>query len=82
MSGHSFLIEVGADTVAARAGNPHRGQRFPTAIEEDKDTKQVSYDYCFMQRSTRNGVSKDFSFEGSCHPHGVCSHGATERNSS
>ena len=39
----------------------HRGRRFPTAIEEDKDTKQVSCDYCFMR------VSKDFGFEGSCH---------------
>ena len=36
--------------VAARASNPaHRGRRFLTAIEEDKDTKQVSYDYCFMR---------------------------------
>ena len=37
-------------SVAARGGNPaHRGRRFPTAIEEDKDTKQVSCDYCFMR---------------------------------
>ena len=36
--------------VAARACNPaHRGRRFPTAIEEDKDTKQVSCDCCFMR---------------------------------
>ena len=36
--------------VAARASNPaHRGRRFPTAIEEDKDTKQVSNDNCFMR---------------------------------
>ena len=36
--------------VAARASNPaHRGRRFPTAIEEDKDTEQVSSDYCFMR---------------------------------
>ena len=36
--------------VAARASNPaHRGRKFPTATEEDKDTKQVSYDYCFMR---------------------------------
>ena len=38
---------------AARASNPaHRGRRFPTTIEEDKDTKQVSYDYCFMRDQT------------------------------
>ena len=65
MSGHTFLIEVGADTVAARASNPaHRGRRFPTAIEEDKDTKQVSHDYCFMRdqpgmESATTLVSKD-----------------------
>ena len=36
--------------VAARASNPtHRGRRFPTAVEEDKDTKQGSYDCCFMR---------------------------------
>ena len=36
--------------VAARASNPaHRGRRFATAVEEDKDMKQVSYDYCFMR---------------------------------
>ena len=36
--------------VAARASNlAHRGRRFPTAIEEDKDTKLVSYDNCFMR---------------------------------
>ena len=41
----------------------HRGRRFPTAIEEDKDTKQVSCDYCFMRdqpgmESAKNLVSK------------------------
>ena len=51
--------------VAARAGNPaHGGRRFPTAIEEDKDTKQVSCDYCFMRdqpgmESAKILVSKD-----------------------
>ena len=36
--------------VAARASNPaHRGRRFATAVKEDKDMKQVSYDYCFMR---------------------------------
>ena len=51
--------------VAARASNPaHRGRRFPTAIEEDKDTKQVSYDYCFMRdqpgmESAKILISKD-----------------------
>ena len=36
--------------VAARASNPaHRGRRFATAVGEDKDMKQVSYDYCFMR---------------------------------
>ena len=51
--------------VAARGGNPaYRGRRFPTAIEEDKDTKQVSYDYCFMRdqpgmESAKILVSKD-----------------------
>ena len=36
--------------VAARASNPaQRGRTFPTAIEEDKDTHQVSSDHCFMR---------------------------------
>ena len=36
--------------VAARASNPaHRGRRFATAVEEDKDMEQVSYDCCFMR---------------------------------
>ena len=51
--------------VAARASNhAHRGRKFPTAIEEDKDTMQVSYDYCFMRdqpgmESAKILVSKD-----------------------
>ena len=65
MSGNIFLIEVGADTVAARASNPaHRGRTFPRASEEDKDSKQVSYDHCFMRdqpgmESAKILVSKD-----------------------
>ena len=36
--------------IAARASNPaHRGRRFATAVEEDTDMKQESYDYCFMR---------------------------------
>ena len=36
--------------VATRASNPsHRGRRLATAVEEDKDMKQVSYDCCFMR---------------------------------
>ena len=37
--------------VAARASNPaHGGRKFTTAVEDDKDMKQVNYfDYCFMQ---------------------------------
>ena len=51
--------------VAARASNPaHRGRRFATAVEEDKDMKLVSYDYCFMRdqpgsQSAKILVSKD-----------------------
>ena len=51
--------------VAARVGNPaHRGRRFATAIEEDKDQKQVSCDHCFMRdqpgmESAKIIVSKD-----------------------
>ena len=51
--------------VAARASNPaHRGRRFATAVEEDKDMKQVSYDCCFMRdqpgsESAKILVSKD-----------------------
>ena len=51
--------------VSARASNlAHRGRKFPTAIEEDKDMKQVSYDYCFMRdqpgmESAKILVSKD-----------------------
>ena len=30
--------------------NPaHRGRKFAKAVEDDKDMKQVSYDYCFMR---------------------------------
>ena len=36
--------------VAAQASNPaHRGRKFATAVEDDKDMKQVSYDCCFMR---------------------------------
>ena len=36
--------------VAARASNPaHRGRKFAKAVEDDKDMKQVSYNYCFMR---------------------------------
>ena len=36
--------------VAARASNPaHRGRKFAKAVEDDKDMKQVSYDYCFLR---------------------------------
>ena len=36
--------------VTARASNPaHRGRKFTKAVEDDKDMKQVSYDYCFMR---------------------------------
>ena len=65
MNVHTFLIEVGADTVAARASNPaHRGRKFAKAVEDDKDMKQVSYDYCFMRdqpglESAKILVSKD-----------------------
>ena len=51
--------------VSARASNPaHRGRKFPIAVEEDMDTKQVSYDYCFMRdkpgmESAKILVSKD-----------------------
>ena len=46
MSGHTFLIEVGADTLSL-----HGRTILLTEVEnlEDKDTKQVSYDYCFMR---------------------------------
>ena len=36
--------------VAARASNPaHRGRKFARAVEDDKDMKRASYDYCFMR---------------------------------
>ena len=36
--------------VAARASNPaHRGRKFAKAVEDDKDMKQVSCDYCVMR---------------------------------
>ena len=45
MNVHTFLTEVGADTVAARASSlAHRGRKFAKAIEDDKGMKQVSYD--------------------------------------
>ena len=50
MNEHTFLIEIGANTVAARASNPaHRGRKFARAVKDDKDMKQVSYDCCFMR---------------------------------
>ena len=51
--------------VGARASNPaHRGRKFPKAVEDDKDMKQVNYDYCFMRdqpgmESAKIRVSKD-----------------------
>ena len=51
--------------VTARASNPaHRGRRFATAVEDDKDMKQLSYDDCFMRdqpgsESAKILVSKD-----------------------
>ena len=45
--------------VAARASNPaHRGRRFAIAVEEDKDMKQVSYDYCFMREQPGSEPAK------------------------
>ena len=45
--------------VAARASNPaHRGRRFATAVEEDKDMKQVSYIYCFVRDQPRSESAK------------------------
>ena len=52
MNVHTFLLEVGADIVSlhGRASNPaHRGRKFTKAVEDDKDMKQVSYDYSFMR---------------------------------
>ena len=35
--------------VIALASNPaHRGRKFATAVEDDEDMKQVSYDYLFL----------------------------------
>ena len=51
--------------VAGRAGySAHRGRRFAVAVEEDKEMKQVSYDYCFRRdqpgsESAKILVSKD-----------------------
>ena len=51
--------------VAARASNlAHRGRKFATAVEDDKDMKQVCYDDCFMRdqpgmESAKILVSKD-----------------------
>ena len=51
--------------VAARASNPaHQGRKFTRVVEEDKDMKQVSYDYCFTRdqagmESAKIMVSKD-----------------------
>ena len=65
MNEHTFLIEVGANTAAARASNPaHRGRKFTTAVDNDKDLKQVSHDHCFMRdqpemESAKTLVSKD-----------------------
>ena len=37
--------------VAARTSHPvaHRGRKSAKAVEDDKDMKQVSCDYCFMR---------------------------------
>ena len=51
--------------VAARASNPaHRCRKFAKAVEDDKDMKQVSYNFCFLRdqpgmESAKILVSKD-----------------------
>ena len=68
--------------VAARASSAaHRGRNFTKAVEDDKDMKQVCYDYCFTARSAGNGISKGPGVERSSYSHGVCSCGATGRSS-
>ena len=51
MNGHTFPVEAGADVASLHEQVTllNRSRRFPTAVEEDKDMKQVSYDYCFMR---------------------------------
>ena len=68
--------------VAARESNPvHRGRRFATAVEEDKDMKQVSYGCCFM-RDQPVRISKDPGVERPHFPNGVSSCGTNERGNS
>ena len=68
--------------VAARASNPaHRGRKFAKAVEDVKDMKQVSYDYCFMRDQPGVKSGKISGVERSRYPHGVCSFGAIERGS-
>ena len=68
--------------VAARASNPaHRGRKFPAVVEEDKDTKHVSYGYCFVRDQPGNGISRDPVVKRSRHSHGFSACGAIERNS-
>ena len=51
MSGHIFLIEAGTDIVLPHGQTilARRGRKFATAVEDDKDMKQVGDDYCFMR---------------------------------
>ena len=45
--------------MAAWASNTaHRGRQFATAVEDDKDMKQVSYDNCCMQDQPRMESAK------------------------
>ena len=68
--------------VAARASNSaHRGGKFTTAVEKDKDMKQVSKDHCFMQDQPGNGTSKDSGVQGSRDPYGISSSAAIEGSS-
>ena len=64
---HIFLTEVGADIVSLH------GQ----AVEDNKDMKQVSYDYCFM-RDQPGRESAKIRVERPCNAHGVSSCGAIE----
>ena len=59
--------------VAARASNPsHRGRKFAKAVEDDKDMKQVSYDYCFMRDQSRMESATILVSKEKSYPNGSC----------
>ena len=81
MNVHTFPTEAGADTVSLhwQAILLIEAESSQKAVEDEKDMKQVGYDYCFCARPVGNGISNGFGVERSSYPNGVSSCFAIER---